>query len=247
MKVFLHLNDPGATYLHKAGIAGLGLCLRKLNELYPERSQRPGNLEWLILPESLSLAWKEASDFEVLDWLLKQAFRIDHEGLISPVGIDTFDPEVRLAFHRGITKTFLQHNTSVKLAGSGHIEIGKPTTKVFYKKIQSYAHQNFAKHLCDEQGNLQKCVRVVSWLFPGLIVRHEAIRNYSMFEEKVERAIALLFAPLACTYFTLNSYEYAAKNHCLLVVPEVENLLFFSEFQLEIGSLGYNFFPRFQS
>lgn len=224
----IQLHAPGATWFHDAGVAGLWMSLCQLEQKFPLKAQREGGLIWSQSANSIYLEW-EGADFEVLDWLLKQSFRVSQEGLIELPGLkpDQMSIQAQLAVHRGITSTFLQHNKSVVSDGTDHIVagIGDRTVKFFFKKVRSYAHQNFAAHLCDDQGNLQQeGIGVVGWLYPGLIVRHNAYREHTKFEETVERSLALLFAPLTCGYFALPSQEESARTSYVLVVPEIESL-----------------------
>ncbi|MEH2226450.1 type I-MYXAN CRISPR-associated Cas8a1/Cmx1 [Nostoc sp.] len=117
-KICLNLSDPSITWIHRAGIAGLWMTLKQLEKLYPIPAERPGNLTWLLTPRSISLEW-QGQDFIVLDWLLKQSFQINEEGLISLTGLNThsINIETQINIHLGITATFLQHNQVVKFKG----------------------------------------------------------------------------------------------------------------------------------
>jgi len=45
---------------------------------------------------------------------------------------------------------------------------------------------------------LQEPIGIVGWLYPGAVVRHYAFKKQTQFEEIPARALALLFAPVAC-------------------------------------------------
>ena len=242
----IQLHEPGATWFHDAGVAGLWMTLRQLKQEYPLKAQRKGGLDWSLSSNSICLKWNGA-DFEVFDWLLKQSFQISQEGFVDLSGIKPHQMSIqaRLAIHRGMINTFLQYPASVKSDGTDHIvvEIGDRPVKLFYKRVRSYAHQNFAKQLCDDQGNLRReGIGVVGWLYPGLAVRHYAYHQHTRFEESVERSFALLFAPLSCFYFALPSQTESTRTPYALVVPEVENILDFTESCRQIKQTTSDFF-----
>lgn len=243
----LQLDDPGSTWFHNAGIAGLWMTLSQLQREYPSKTQREGNLDWLLSDNSIYLEWN-GQDFEALDWLCKQSFQTSSKGLLELTGLRPrqMGIQAQLAIHKGITKTFLQHNKFVESEGKdqAEVEIGNHTIQVSYKKIRTYAHQGFAKYLCDDQGNLQReKVSISSWLYPGLTVRHFAFPKQTKFEDTVERSLALLFSPLSCGYFALPfKPESTTTPLCVLVIPEIENLSGFAESHWRIGKLTHEFF-----
>ncbi|MEJ1936840.1 type I-MYXAN CRISPR-associated Cas8a1/Cmx1, partial [Nostoc sp. NIES-2111] len=77
-KIHLSITQPSITLLHLAGMAGLWMTLKQLEKLYPTLTERPGNLNWLLTPNSISMYW-QGEDLVVLDWLLKQSFQISNE------------------------------------------------------------------------------------------------------------------------------------------------------------------------
>jgi len=245
----LGLNNSDFTWLHIAGVAGLWMTLSELAKKYPSKSQRIGNLDWSLTTDSVCLKWK-GQDFEVLDWLFKESFQIDNQGLLNLVGLKPYQMtiEAKLAIHNGITRTFLQHNKFIKSDGDTSISIqkGDRTIKIWYKKVQSYAHQDFAKHFCEKDGELKPGkIGVVSWLYPGLIVRHEAFRKQTIFEETIEGSLALLFAPLCCCYFSIPFPPKSKKTYYALVFSQIENIPIFAESCWKLGELSYKFFLSF--
>jgi CRISPR-associated protein Cas8a1/Csx13 len=245
-KIQLELGDPSMTLMHRAGMAGLWMTLKQLEQQYPTSAERRGNLTWLLTPHSISLNW-EGQDLEVLDWLLKQSFKISHEGLISLTGLNpqAMDIETQVTIHQGITRTFLQHNKFFKSNGkkSETLTVEGREINVEYKRAESYAHQHFAKHLCDEDGQLlQETIGVVGWLYPGAVVRHAAFEKQTKFEESSERAIALLFAPVACQYFVLPSHSQGKRAQCTLVISEVTDLEFYAKRRWDLRGCGYKNF-----
>lgn len=245
-KIQLNLGDSSTTLLHRAGIAGFWMTLKQLEKIYPTPAQRTGNLTWLLTPRSISLYW-EGQDFIVLDWLLKQSFQISDEGLIHLVGLNSqkMDIERQIIIHEGITGTFLQHNKFFQSSGKKlkSLIIDRRTIVIEYKSAISYAHQHFAKHLCDEYGQLlQELIGIVGWLHPGAVVRHYAFAKETKFEEKPKDVLALLFAPVGCQYFIMRSHTKPQYAQYILVVPEVNNLELYALHCWNLGNLGYKHF-----
>ncbi|MEH1940798.1 MAG: type I-MYXAN CRISPR-associated Cas8a1/Cmx1 [Nostoc sp.] len=245
-KIQLNLGDPSITWIHRAGIAGLWMTLRQLEKLYPLPAERPGNLSWLLTPRSISLEW-QGQDVVVLDWLLKQSFQINEEGLILLTGLNThsINIETQINIHLGITGTFLQHNQVFKFDGgkSWSLIVDGIEIDVEYKKAVSYAHQDFAKQLCDKQGQLfGESIGVAGWLYPGSVVRHVAFTKETKFEEKPQLAFALLYAPVACHYFVLRSHIKLENTQYALVIPEVIDLEIYAEEYWNLGNLDYKDF-----
>ncbi|MHC5821514.1 MAG: type I-MYXAN CRISPR-associated Cas8a1/Cmx1, partial [Nostoc sp.] len=195
---------------------------------------------------SISLEW-QGQDFGVLDWLLKQSFQINEEGLISLTGLNThsINIETQINIHLGITGTFLQHNQVFKFDGgkSWSFIVDGIEIDVEYKKAVSYAHQHFAKQLCDKQGQLfEQSIGVSGWLYPGSVVRHVAFTKKTKFEEKPQLAFALLYAPVACHYFVLRSQTKLEDTQYALVIPEVVDLEIYAQEYWNLGNLDYKDF-----
>jgi len=232
-KIQLNLNNRNMTLLHRAGIAGLWMTLKQLEEKYPSPTQRSGQLSWTLSSHSIDLCW-DGVDLDVLNWLLKESFQIDDQGLIHLTGLATqmSNLHCQIAVHQGITGTFLQHTQNYESSERGQqiLEFGDQKVAVFYKKLTAYTHQKFAECLCDKQGRfLQKPVRIVKWLYPGAVRTHNALGEHTKFESNPEDALALLFAPIACWYFMLSSGSINGEKQYALVIPEVNDLATYAE------------------
>jgi len=223
----LNLNNPHFTLLHRAGLAGLWMSLKQLDaETYIR--DRPGNLTWQLTADQVSLQWK-GEDFQVLNWLLNESFQLD-DGRISLRGLDskTMDIQSQLILHQGILGTFLQHNkthTSTGLVSKSFIlEEGKPELVARYKHLSGYIYQQ-AKILCDKQGKfLTKPIKVPGWLNPGTVVRHIAFSSSTSFEEPPDAVFVLLFAAVACCYYSIRSKLRDKRAEYALVIPEITDL-----------------------
>ncbi|MBW4579639.1 MAG: type I-MYXAN CRISPR-associated Cas8a1/Cmx1 [Tildeniella nuda ZEHNDER 1965/U140] len=237
------------TLLHLAGFVGLWMTLRKLQENYPTENLRPGRLNWSLAPSEICITWN-GEDFEVLDWLLNRAFQVDNKGLIVLTGLysDQMSIEAQLARHQCLTRTFLQHNKSISSDGQGSefIRLSGRDVEVKYKKVKRYGHQDFAKKLCDEKGMLRtEPIGIVSWLYPGLTVRHYAFKEHTKFEEPVELIFVLLFAIVACKYFILLNSAEGSKRQYALVIPEFTDLEGYLGNQKQAEKLSYGDFFAF--
>ncbi len=231
-KIFLSTQASDTTIIHRGGMTGLWMTLKQLATKFPTTAERPGDLTWDLTPTSISLDW-QGQDFPVLDWLLKQSFQLNQQGLISfaglnPSSIDFID---QIHIHQAINDTFLRHNKFHKKdkINSKLFNIKNDQIVLEYKALKWYAHQTFAKNLCDESGNLiDNYIKIVSWLYPGATVRHARLNQITKIEEKLEYALALLFLPLVCQYYILES-DYT-QNHnkrltkYVIVIPEINNL-----------------------
>jgi CRISPR-associated protein Cas8a1/Csx13 len=242
-KMTLQLDDRRLTMLHSAGIAGLAMTLAQLDKLYPQSHQRPAELSWLSDEVKIELFWT-GDDEIALGWLIGESFKVDGDGLISLTGLVSKDMDisVRVAIHQGITKSFLQHGLSRKSAGNAAatISIDGKDVEIGYKKLASYAHQNFTKDLCDRKSRLQtQPIGIKSWLYPGATVRHNVDREATIFRESPELALALIFAPLACQFFFLPIDNFFNNPRIVLVIPGVTNLIKGSGSFLSMAKVNY--------
>ncbi len=217
------------------------MTLKQLEMNYPHASQRPGHLDWSLAPYSIELSW-QLGEYAALDWLFKQAFGIDQDGLISLVGLAPITQTFRSRFsiHNGILSSFLQHNQSRKLgeAVSYSLSADQPDRLIQYRKVSSYVHQDFANQLCDKHGQLRKqSIRIAGWLYPGATVRHARFCTQTSFTETALFALALLFAPVACQYFRVVPSVLSAASGIAVVIPQVTNLEAFSACIWSTGEL----------
>ena len=248
-KIEISLSDPGMTMLHCAGVAGLYMTLKALAKRYPTLKSRQGNFKWTLTKTSISLYWKE-NDYEALDWLFGESFQISSDGLISLTGLQSVSKESQLAIHIGIKNTFLQHNQFFKSAGDAtkYLTIDNLEVAIYYKKVESYAHQKFVQKLCDDNGQLLGTqIGITGWLHPGAVIKHYGIviKNVrvTQFTETIERAIALLYAPVACLYFiTPKSRLHDTKTQYCLAIPEITDLESYARQRQKMSNWNYHQF-----
>jgi len=227
MKLTFNLSNPHFTLLHRASLAGLWMTLKQLGE-ETQVSNRPGQVNWELTPRQVILQWN-GNDFEALDWLLKESFQLEDRRIYLK-GLDskTMPIQSQLILHQGILGTFLQHNKTHKsteiVSKSFPIEEGKPEFIAKYKYLTWYVYQD-AKNLCDSKGKLlTQPIKVPGWLNPGAVVRHVAFSADTSFEEPPEAAFVLLFAAVACCYYTVRSKLRDKRAQYALVVPEITDL-----------------------
>ncbi|MGL5836745.1 MAG: type I-MYXAN CRISPR-associated Cas8a1/Cmx1 [Waterburya sp.] len=228
-KLFLNLNASDTTDIHRGGMTGLWMSLKRLEKKYPNPSLRPGKLAWELKTTSITLDW-QGQDLPVIDWLLKQSFLINQKGLIQLIDSESLNLINQIHNHQAIHDTFLRHNKFYRKEkeSSEVLTIEDGNIKLKYRALNWYTHQTFAEQLCDEAGHLiDDYIQIVSWLYPGATVRHAKLHNFTKIEEKVEYAFALLFLPLVCQYFVLlsNSIKRDKKQAAryIIVIPDVCN------------------------
>ncbi len=220
VKFHLDIRDPSMTFLHRAGVAGLFVQLKYLEYL---KLQPPHGLNWSLTAQAIELDWT-GKDIDALQWLFSQSFQIDNDGLIYFPAIEhSLDFRQRLAIHRGLQNSFLQHTQFFKSAGKVVREDGDRQIK--YRACASYVHQRATDFLCDLQGNLQsKPIKITGWIYPGATVQHELVKATTQFSEGVPYFLALLFAPLACTHISISANWQQRKIQNGIIIPEVIDL-----------------------
>lgn len=249
-KLKFDLGDPGMTILHRSALAGLWMTLKAFDDLFPEPVDRPQGLTWELTSRSVTLGW-QCSDFEALDWLVKESFRIDDSGIIDLPGLD-IDPknsselQTRITIHQGIRGTFLQHPSTFKSAGNElyALDADGHQVSIQYQRALSYSHQKFAPNLCNSKtGSIgSESLAVAGWLSPGAVVRHTAFSGQTAIEETPQNAFLLLFALLGCQYFVLRSRFCDKRTQYALVIPDVRDLELYAAKRIEHKRWGYQNF-----
>jgi CRISPR-associated protein Cas8a1/Csx13 len=220
VKIHLDIRDPSMTFLHRAGVAGLFVQLKYLEY---RKLQPPHGLNWSLTAQAIELDWT-GKDLDALQWLFSQSFQIDSDGLIYFPAIEhSMDFRQRLAIHRGLQNSFLQHHQFFKSAGKVVREEGD--REIEYRACASYVHQKATDFICDRHGNLQsKPIKITGWIYPGATVQHELVKATTQFSESLPYFLALLFAPLACAHVSISSNWQQQKVQNGIIIPEVINL-----------------------
>jgi CRISPR-associated protein Cas8a1/Csx13 len=205
----LSLFDPNTLLPHRAGIAGLALALSELDQ-----SDAP--IRWVVSEDTVSLHW-DCCDKEAMEWLMQQAYQIQDGLLVSPSL--NLSPQGRYTFSQGILSTFLQHNqqrtfdkTPTQI--SFQVEDNQPEIQIEWRKLLDCYYLRDMKDAFNSKGLFKAEISVKGHHLPGLV---ECFVN-GEYKESPISFIALLFLPLACSYYHLTNGRYA------LVIPEVNNL-----------------------
>lgn len=219
-KIHLDIRDPSMTFLHRAGVAGLFAQLKYLQQL---NIQPPHGLNWSLTAQTIELDWT-GKDIDALQWLFSQSFQIDPDALIYfPAVEHSLNFKQRLAIHRNLQNSFLQHTKFFKSAGKVVREEGD--REIEYRACASYVHQRATDFLCDEQGNLlSQPIKITGWIYPGTTVQHELVKATTQFTESPQHFLALLFTPLACAHVSISSNWQQQKVQNGIIIPEVINL-----------------------
>ena len=93
-------------------------------------------------------------------------------------------------------------------------------------------------------GDLQQnTIGITGWLYPGAAIKHYAYKKETQFNETVERAIALLYAPVACLYFIApKSRLHDTKSQYCLVIPEIRDLESYARQRQKSNNWNYQHF-----
>ena len=142
-------------------------------------------------------------------------------------------------------KSYAHQDFAEKLC---HIE--KLNFKRIFIKLRVFILNNYTLigilFLLNYQGgtNLkQEPIGITGWLYPGAVVKHYAFKVQTQFTETIVRALALLYAPVACLYFVApKSYLHATKAQYCLVIPEITDLKLYSQQRQKLNNWDYQQF-----
>ncbi len=114
-KISLSLDAADTTIIHRAGMTGLYMTLKRLEQQYPSSRQRGGYISWDLTADTIELSW-EGSDLVALSWLINESFKLDDTGLICLAGLenDAIDLSHKIHIHEGMCAVFLRHNRFYK-------------------------------------------------------------------------------------------------------------------------------------
>jgi CRISPR-associated protein Cas8a1/Csx13 len=227
----MRLFDPGMAPLHRAGLAGLWMTLRRFSETQPDLA----GLTWSSDEVSVTLQFPDNAP-AAMDKLLKEAFKVDREGLLSFAAHEThpMGKVEHVMLSEALRSTFLQHNKQNMIPkGTENKEftltIDEAQVIVSYKPFakDTFAHREAAKAFFNRKNLFEGEVSIKGWLFPGASERHSNLSGTEI-AETPERLLCLLFAPAACLYQKLHHRAADGKKdkrrgHAV-VVPHITNL-----------------------
>ena len=170
VKLSLDLREPSMTCLHRAGVAGLFVQLKYLEQL---NVKPPHGLQWSLTALKIELDWT-GIDRDAIQWLCAETFQIDSDRLMYfPAISQSLNFYERLKLQNQLRKTFLQHNQFFKSGGQAIRKEQKQKQEIEYQTCKSYVHQRGADFLCDKNNNLQsKHIKITGWIYLGWFNGH---------------------------------------------------------------------------
>lgn len=239
-KLSYRLSNPGYTIYHRAALGGLAASVIAWDA--PPASGMTAS----VTRDSVELGWPDdLSDQDALKAILGASFKLTPDKMIHIPGhgIPSERPDLLLAVHNGIVQTFLQHPKS----RPGEKEPRKfliqtadeEESLVFtYKALHSYAHQTAQKTgLLDEKnkGRFPTTATITQSIVPGALTGSTAL------EANADEVILLLFLVAGCSVFHLRSKYMEAKAQSCLILPDVVDLVAFTNAVERVVAAGSNF------
>jgi CRISPR-associated protein Cas8a1/Csx13 len=205
----LSIFDPNTLLPHRAGIAGLALAL---SAIAPEAAP----LRWEVTDDAVHVSW-DGRDYDAVQWLLQQTYRLK-DGYIDVPALRLTD-QARYIFTEGLASTFLQHSKQRKRDNQTVplrflVEEDKPEIAIDYRPVTDCYYTRDPKDAFTTKGMFKPSIALKGHHLPGLV---ECFVN-GAYVESPQGFLALLFLPLACSYYQLPGYRSA------LVIPEVKHL-----------------------
>lgn len=236
----LSLFDPNTLLPHRAGIAGLALALSALDP-------NDAPIKWNVSEDAVSLRW-ERSDKEALEWLMQETYTIQYGLLVAPA--------LNLArrncypFSKGVLDIFLQFSSGNKQfeEREENLTFTIEDTEVSVKNrplLWCYYTDTSKLTAFTEKGHFKPKIQLTSKHLPGLVQDFANSKHYS---ESPEGFVALLFLPIACSYFQLPFVPHPDPKRktkvptYAVVIPEVTNLIAWTERRKQLcGRINRNF------
>jgi CRISPR-associated protein Cas8a1/Csx13 len=222
----LDLFAPGMTTLHRAGLAGLWMTLKRFEA---EKIRLKGG-SWKLNSRRVILRW-DSSPRPFFESLIKLSFRVNRNGFLwfTALGDPMDHLQAAVVLHNAVLGTFLQHgktrqaDPSNKPTGAVSVEIDETPFTLRYQKVKSYVHQKGFTDFVTNNGSLA-VARLAGWQFPGGVVRHTGFGTDTAIEEPAERVIPLLYAPVGAIYFRIRRIGEGVRPLFALVLPEISDL-----------------------
>ncbi len=205
----LSIFDPNTLLPHRAGIAGLALTLSVINS-----DDVP--FEWEVTEDAVSLSWS-CSDKEAVLSLMQQTYRLE-DGYLDVPALN-LDRQGKYTFTEGVTTTFLQHGKQRKqnknpVTLTFLIDEGQPEISRSFRPLENCYYNGDFKEAFNSKGAFKPKIPVKGHHLPGLV----ECFAHGAYQESPEGFLALVFLPLACSYYQLSGYRSA------VVIPEVKNI-----------------------
>lgn len=233
-RLSIGLFEPGMSHLHRVGLAGLYMTLSYFNNT----GQAINGARWELQRDRVNLYWQDEEDRVFLDSLFKASFCIDNTGLIDFAAhrlLAAGDLE-KIFLNELLLLTFLQHNKQNNIPKNSNktvnVQFDERQIAISFKPFSStYAHADAADLMVDKKGHLLKNIRIKGWLYPGAVKRHESAAGAEI-TEPPQRAVALLYAPVAALYYRLlhrgKDSKFDQRRSAAIVLPHIYDLELYS-------------------
>jgi CRISPR-associated protein Cas8a1/Csx13 len=208
-ELILSIFDPNTLLPHRAGIAGLALALSTLNS-----DDVP--FSWEVTEDAVNLSW-DCSDSEAVLSLLQQTYRLQ-DGYLDVPALN-LDRQGKYTFTEGVTTTFLQHGKQRQqdknpVTLTFLIDEGQPEISRSFRLLEDCYYTRDFKEAFNSKGAFKTEIPLKGHHLPGLV----ECFTHGAYQESPEGFLALIFLPLACSYYQLSGYRSS------VVIPEVKNI-----------------------
>lgn len=237
-EITVSLDTPGMTPLHRAGVAGLYMTVRAMK-------QRGVTVEgwdgFTATARDVTLRWTGPAK-AFFDRFVKASYRIARNGLVDFVAIEEAKASMasRWVAHEGMFGTFCQFGPNNGLGPAKTVSLdtdGGPPLHFEYRPVdpsassrgRSYPHRDSGGEDIGTAIDKAGTVELASWLFPGAVVRHNAFSKETKLDEDPARALALLYAPVGCFFFKIDSRRQGRKARFALLIPDIGDLQVYAD------------------
>ena len=231
MELKIGLFDPGMSYHHRVGLAGLYMALKH----FELTTKQFGNLKWQLGKDSIILHSDDdmKSSFEQL---FEESFKIGKDGLIDFAAhrVHQMGDLERVFVSESVRRTYLQHNKQNKIPKGTQnktlsFNMDENNVLVSFKPfIKPYAHADGYKLLFSGSGNLKRNNKVKNWLYPGAAERHSGLSGTEI-QESPEMLLCLLFAPMASLYYRISHRgadgKFDNRRSTAILLPHITDLV----------------------
>jgi len=222
----LKLFDPGMTHLHRVGLAGLYMTL---NQLDPADYQEHGG--WKLTDTSVEFFWKNKPR-DLLEPIIDKAFGISKDGVLDFLvhRKHRMGDLEKIAFHRAVLGTFLQHSRTRTLAKEStqlSFEYDQKKITLPLRKIKQYNNQK-TDNIFNKKGEVKNNIKLAGWVFPGGGVRHVGFSAPTALTDNADKFLCLLFAPVGTLFFLISCKNQEGKfdqrKGAAIILPHIKNL-----------------------
>lgn len=238
MRIVLRLNAPGMTSLHKAGLAGLYMTL----QAFEEANQNINGLTWTREAAAVVLDWDDDHLRSAFEDFIDRSFWVD-DGFVRLKGLEISGPpniDKKHQLYVALLNSFLQFGphrpTDTKRTLAYDVNDRLLWIKDF-APITEFRHQTAVSDFIDDKGHFRESIEAAGWLYPGAGQRH-VVYNDTKLNERLDLALALLFAPVGVICYLIKSYAKGRKARLAMIVPEIKDLGTYSEIRQAFARQG---------